>query len=73
MSSMDRLPVVVSFTVICIDQHLLLMRIADAADDVFVIQSVKLLISDFDNAAVKPTYKYAHVFFTEGLTSQCIS
>jgi len=29
-----------------------------------VIQSVKLLISDF---TVKPIYKNAHVFFTEGL------
>ena len=38
------------------------------------IQSIKMLMNDFDNvdghvaaaAAVKPIYKSAHVFFTEG-------
>jgi len=40
-----------------------------------VLQSVKLLMNDFDNidsrfaGAVKPIYKSAHIFFIEGLSS----
>ena len=35
---------------------------------VHVMQSVKMLMNDFDNAD-KPIYKGAHVFFTEGQSS----
>ena len=45
-----------------------------------LLQSVKLLMNDFDNvndhaaatAAVKPIYKGAHVFFTEGQFSSVV-